>query len=50
MSRHTSFKGASKLGAKRSVYSRAERIDILKEKGKWDGKKVLGLPKVKTQQ
>jgi small basic protein (TIGR04137 family) len=51
MSRHSSFKGVSSITSKRSVFTRYERIEILKKKGKWDeNKSVYGLPKVKTEQ
>lgn len=50
MSRHRSFKGVSSITAKKSVYPRSERLEILKKEGKWDeSKSVYGLPKVKTE-
>lgn len=48
MSRHPSFGKANTGGAKRSVLKRFERIDRLRELGKWDekaNKRVTGLPK-----
>jgi small basic protein (TIGR04137 family) len=38
-----------KLTGKRSVLSRAERLKLLKEEGRWkEGGSVFGLPKVKV--
>lgn len=49
MSQHPSLKSASKITAKRNVLKRFERIDAMKESGKWkDGDRALGLPKIKT--
>ena len=49
MSLHSSLKAGSKIAAKRNVLKRFERIDILKEKGKWkDGDRAYGLPKTKS--
>ncbi len=49
MSLHSSLKAGSKIAAKRNVLKRFERIDILKEKGKWkDGDRAFGLPKTKS--
>lgn len=47
MSRHPSFGKAFTGAAKRSVLKRFERVDRLRELGKWDDKKkrVTGLPK-----
>jgi len=47
MSRHPSFGKAFTGATKRSVLKRFERIDRLRELGKWDEKKkrVTGLPK-----
>ncbi len=48
MSLHTSLK-RNRLGQKRSVLNRVERVKFWIEKGKWkEGDKVLGLPKVKV--
>lgn len=49
MSLHKSLVGGGGMAKKRSVFTRAERIKILKEEGKLvDGQNVLGLPKVRT--
>lgn len=49
MSMHSSLKSGSKIQAKRNVLKRYERIDIMKEKGKWkDGDRAYGLPKTKS--
>lgn len=48
MSRHPSFGKAFTGQKKRNVLKRFERIDRLREMGKWDdkvNKKVTGLPK-----
>ncbi len=48
MSMHRSLKSATKIAAKRNVLKRFERVDILKEQGKWkEGDRALGLPKTK---
>jgi len=48
MSLHSSLKAGSKITAKRNVLKRFERVEILKQKGKWkDGDRGLGLPKTK---
>lgn len=48
MSMHRSLKAASKLGAKRNVLKRYERVDLLMKRGLWKpGDKVTGLPKTK---
>ena len=45
---HSSLKSGSKITAKRNVLKRFERIELLKERGKWkDGDRALGLPKTK---
>ena len=51
MSIHQSLKVASKLLRTRNVFTRTERLDRLKELGKWDEAKdsVFHLPKTKTQ-
>lgn len=49
MSLHKSLKSANALVRRRNVLTRAERIELLKERGKWkaeDG--VYGLPKTKV--
>lgn len=46
---HKSLVLKSRLRRPRSVLSRAERLEMLKEVGKWrDGDSVFGLPKVRT--
>ncbi|MDP6491138.1 MAG: small basic protein [Kiritimatiellia bacterium] len=51
MSQHPSLKSASKIRARRNVLKRFERIDLLKEQGKWkDGDRATGLPKTKSDQ
>jgi small basic protein (TIGR04137 family) len=48
MSRHQSYGKGNKGAKKRNVLKRFERIDVLRQLGKWkDGedKKVTGLPK-----
>jgi small basic protein (TIGR04137 family) len=50
MSQHPSLKSASKIKVKRNVLKRFERVDILKEQGKWkDGDRGVGLPKTKSE-
>lgn len=50
MSQHPSLKAASKIKTKRNVLKRFERIDILRQRGKWkEGDKALGLPKTKPE-
>ena len=49
MSQHASFKSASKIAIKRNVLKRFERIDVLREQGKWkEGDRGQGSPKTKT--
>jgi len=49
MSQHASFKSASKITIKRNVLKRFERIDALREQGKWKaGDRGQGLPKTKA--
>ena len=51
MSRHPSYGRSNKGGKKRSVLKRFERIDILRNMGRWQegkGAKVTGLPKTPT--
>ena len=51
MSQHPSLKSASKIRTRRNVLKRFERIDLLKEQGKWkDGDRAVGLPKTKSDQ
>jgi small basic protein (TIGR04137 family) len=48
MSQHPSLKSASKIREKRNVLKRFERVDILKDQGKWKaGDRGVGLPKTK---
>lgn len=49
MSQHPSLKSASKITTKRNVLKRFERIDTLREQGKWkEGDRGVGLPKTKS--
>ena len=49
MSMHKSLVTKNKLERQRSVLTRAERLKILGEDGRWkDGDSVFGLPKVRT--
>ena len=51
MSVHPSLKTRGAIGAKRNVLKRYERIDLLKETGKYrEGEKVWGLPKTKPRE
>jgi small basic protein (TIGR04137 family) len=48
MSRHRSYGKSSKSAKKRNVLKRFERVDVLRELGRWkdgENKKVTGLPK-----
>ena len=48
MTLHKSLKNASSLKRARNVLTRAERITILQDEGRWqEGKSVFGLPKVR---
>ncbi|MBC8453572.1 small basic protein [PVC group bacterium] len=50
MSQHPSLRSAAKIKEKRNVLKRFERIDILKEDGKWkEGDRGTGLPKTKSK-
>lgn len=52
MSVHPSFGKSGKSGKVRSVLKRFERIDVLREKGKWvdgENKRVTNLPKTRTK-
>jgi small basic protein (TIGR04137 family) len=50
MSIHSSLRLSSAGGGQRNVWSRVERIAVLKKAGKWsDGDAVEGLPKVRTR-
>jgi small basic protein (TIGR04137 family) len=49
MSIHRSLKVSGKIRKKRNVLKRFERIDVLKDEGRYgDGQKVWGLPKTKV--
>ena len=49
MSTDKSLKSKGALKRHRNVLGRDERIEMLKESGKWeDGKSVFGLPKVRA--
>jgi small basic protein (TIGR04137 family) len=48
MSRHPSYGKSSSTGQKRNVLKRFERVDVLRQTGRWndsENKKVTGLPK-----
>lgn len=50
MSKHNSLKSKAKVGGKRSVLKRFERVKVLKERGDWEqGKSPIGLPKTKFE-
>lgn len=50
MSIHSSLRLSSAGGGQRNVWSRVERIAVLKKSGRWnDGDAVEGLPKVRTR-
>jgi len=50
MSIHSSLRGVDTLKGERSVFTRVERLAILKKAGKFDEKgSVYGLPKVRTR-
>jgi small basic protein (TIGR04137 family) len=49
MSIHSSLKTSKSGGGQRNVWTRIERLEILKKAGKWkEGARVEGLPKVRT--
>jgi len=49
MSMHSSFRSGSGLAKHRNVLSRAERIRILRDQGRWDEEKgIFHLPKVRS--
>jgi len=51
MSTHPSLKSANLMKARRNVLKRFERIDLLKQEGRYqDGQKVWGLPKTKVKE
>ena len=47
MTQHASFKSNAATGAKRNVLKRFERVDLLKKRGDFKGKRVTGLRKTK---
>lgn len=50
MSVHSSLKTSGSMRGSRSVWTRVERLSVLKKEGRWqDGDPVHGLPKVRTQ-
>lgn len=50
MSIHSSLKLSGKLAGSRNVWTRAERLAVLKREGRWTTEEsVLGLPKVRTR-
>ena len=50
MSLHPSLKGSRKIRVQRNVLKRFERIDVLKEAGRYEeGQKVWGLPKTRAR-
>ncbi len=51
MSLHKSLKAKGGMGRSRNVLTRVERLNVLREEGRWgDGDAVYGLPKVRTRQ
>ncbi|MCA1808589.1 MAG: small basic protein [Kiritimatiellia bacterium] len=51
MGQHSSLKSANKIMVKRNVLKRFERINLLRERGKWkEGDRGLGLPKTKPEE
>ncbi len=51
MSQHMSLRSASRIKAKRNVLKRFERIDLLRQSGKWkEGDRAFGLPKTRMSQ
>lgn len=48
MTQHASFKSNTSTGAKRNVLKRFERVEILKKRGDFKGKRVTGLRKTKA--
>ena len=50
MSTHKSLIAKDKLRRSRNVLKRMERIEVLRERGRWsDGDSVFGLPMTRTQ-
>ncbi len=51
MSIHKSLKLKNTLVRARNVFTRAERLEILKAKARWkEGESIYGLPKTRTDQ
>ncbi|HIG27868.1 MAG TPA: small basic protein [Verrucomicrobiales bacterium] len=51
MSLHPSLKSGSRMGSKRNVLKRFERVELLKKRGQWkDGDRVIGLRKTKSEE
>ncbi len=51
MSQHRSLRSSDRLGAKRNVLKRFERVALLKERGEWkEGDRVVGLRKTKPNE
>ena len=49
MTLHKSLRGGASMVRQRNVYNRWERLQKLKEQGRWtDGTSIFGLPKVRT--
>lgn len=50
MSIHRSLRTGFGMTRERNVWTRLERLEVLKRQGKWaDGESILGLPKVRTR-
>ena len=50
MSIHSSLKISGNMRGQRNVWSRVERLAVLKREGRWSEEdSVLGLPKVRTR-
>ena len=50
MSKHNSLKNNAKVGGKRSVLKRFERVKLLQERGEWkNDKSPIGLAKTKHE-
>lgn len=49
MSIHSSLKMSGGMTGTRSVWTRSERLEVLKREGRWSAdESVLGIPKVRT--
>jgi small basic protein (TIGR04137 family) len=50
MSQHRSLRVVAKVGGRRNVLKRFERIELLKKRGLWkEGDRITGLPKTKPE-